>query len=715
MARFDIEEALLCVDGRQASTDGVSPYNQPMVNDATSRDTPAHAIRLAVLTAVLWTAAVAGSLVWNLHSNERQSMDIAYAEATAIRDKDMAFRRWGLKHSGVYVPATEKEPPSPFLAHIPDRDIKTADGRLLTLRAPASMVREMMDEYAEQAGVRGRIVGLRYLNPVNAPDAWEKKQLEAFDRGEKDEVWEVADMDGRPHLRYLQSWHMSDGCVRCHGILGYKVGDMRGATGVNLPLEPYRRRLHELALDLELTHGGIWLIGLFGIGWAGRQGYLRARERRAAVEHIEYLAHHDSLTALANRYSMESRLAQALATARRIDGQLAVMLIDMDRFKNINDTLGHHVGDQLLVEVARRLRAGVRESDIVARIGGDEFVVVLTGMEAAQDAMRVGAKILDALGQPYAVEGQLLHSTPSIGISVFPGDGNDVDTLLKHADTAMYHAKEHGRNNLRFFTADLTAAAAERMELERDLRAALAGGGLALHFQPQVSAETGRITGFEALARWRHPDRGWVPPALFIPIAEESGLIGRLGAWVIERACSELAAWRAAGIRDVRVAVNLSAHQLRSVNFVDEVRSTLQTYALGADDLEIEVTESAAMADPEQAIERLRALRDLGVQIAIDDFGTGYSSLAYLKQLPIHVLKIDRAFVRDIETDPNDAAICAATIALAKSLGLRVIAEGVETAAQRDYLARLGCDCLQGYLFGRPQPAEDCLALLRQA
>ncbi len=686
-----------------------------MVTDVSSRDTPTHAIRLAVLTAILWTAAVAGSLVWNLHSNERHSMAMAYAEVTAIRDKDMAFRRWGLKHSGVYVPATEKEPPSSFLAHIPDRDLTTTDGQLLTLRAPASMVREMMDEYAARVGVRGRIVGLRYLNPVNAPDAWEKVQLEAFDRGEKEEVWEVADLDGKPYLRYLQSWHMTDGCVRCHGVLGYKVGDMRGATGVNLPLEPYRQRLRELTQGLALSHGGIWIIGLFGIGWAGRQGYLRACERLAAVEHIEYLAHHDSLTGLANRYSMESRLAQALATARRIEGQLAVMLIDMDRFKNINDTLGHHVGDKLLIEVARRLRAGVRESDIVARIGGDEFIVVLTGMEAAQDAMHVGAKILESLGQPYAIDGHLLHSTPSIGISVFPGDGGDVDTLLKHADTAMYHAKEHGRNNLRFFTADLTAAAAERMELERDLRAALAGDGLDLHFQPQVSATTGRIIGFEALARWRHPVRGWVPPALFIPIAEESGLIARLGAWVMARACRQLAAWRAAGVREIRVAVNLSAHQLRSPGLVDEVRNILQDHALNADDLEIEVTESAAMADPEQAIEQLRALRTLGVQIAIDDFGTGYSSLAYLKLLPIQVLKIDQAFVRDIETDPNDAAICAATIALAKSLGLCVIAEGVETAAQRDYLARLGCDCLQGYLFGKPMPPEDCLAVLKSA
>jgi diguanylate cyclase (GGDEF)-like protein len=412
---------------------------------------------------------------------------------------------------------------------------------------------------------------------------------------------------------------------------------------------------------------------------------------------------------LSNRFSMENRLEQALATSRREEGQLAILLIDMDRFKNINDTLGHHVGDKLLVEVASRLRASVRESDIVARLGGDEFVIVLTGMDAVQDAMSVGTKILDALGRPYTIEGQLLHSTPSIGISVFPDDGNDVTTLLKHADAAMYHAKEHGRNSLSFFTADLTIAATLRMELERDLRAALAAEKLEVHFQPQMRADTKELRGFEALVRWQHPERGWIPPLQFIHIAEESGLIKPLGAWVMDRACRQLTDWHAAGFNDICMAVNLSAHQLRSADLVGQVSATLQKYALAAKYLEIEVTESAAMANPEQAIQRLCALRDLGVQIAIDDFGTGYSSLSYLKRLPIQVLKIDRAFVSDIEADPNDAAICSATITIAKSLGLMVVAEGVETTAQCDFLTGLGCDYLQGYLFGRPAPADAWL------
>jgi diguanylate cyclase (GGDEF)-like protein len=384
----------------------------------------------------------------------------------------------------------------------------------------------------------------------------------------------------------------------------------------------------------------------------------------------------------------------------------------MDHFKKINDTLGHQVGDKLLIQVARRLEISVRESDIVARLGGDEFIVVLTNLETAQDVISVGAKILDTLGQPYPIDSQILHTTPSIGISMFPEDGGDSETLFKHADTAMYHAKSSGRNQLQFFAAEMTAVATQRMELEHDLRATLADGGLQLHYQPQVDAQSGRICGFEALARWQHPQKGWISPMQFIPIAEESGLIETLGSWVLDQACRQLAEWQTAGIHDIRMAVNLSAHQLRSPTIVDQVSQCLKVHDLPAHALELEVTESVAMSNPELAIEQLRALRKLGVHIAIDDFGTGYSSLAYLKLLPIQTLKLDKSFVRDIETDANDATISKATLALAHSLGLKVVAEGVETVAQRDFLVTHGCDILQGYLFGRPTPADDCRKLI---
>jgi len=437
---------------------------------------------------------------------------------------------------------------------------------------------------------------------------------------------------------------------------------------------------------------------------------------KAAEENIRHLAHHDTLTGLPNRLHLSVALDQAIAEAQRGGRRIALMFIDMDRFKLINDTLGHHVGDLLLIEVAQRLKNCVRQSDIVARLGGDEFVVVLTGLgEDNMVATTVAGKILNQLARPYEIEGHMLHSSPSIGISLFPVDGDDIATLMKNADAAMYHAKEQGRNNAQYFTAELNAAASLRLALERDLRNAFAADQFELHYQPQICTATGMACGVEALVRWRHPERGLVSPLDFVPVAEESGLIEALGAWVLDEACRQLAAWQAAGLEGIAMAVNLSAHQLRSPQLVDLVRTTMARHCIYADALELEITESTAMTDPEHAIGQLRELRALGVRLAIDDFGTGYSSLAYLKNLPIQTLKLDRSFVRDIETDANDAAISAATVALAHSLGLKVVAEGVETEAQRHFLSDIHrCDLLQGYLFGKPEPADACAARLRE-
>jgi diguanylate cyclase (GGDEF)-like protein/PAS domain S-box-containing protein len=430
-------------------------------------------------------------------------------------------------------------------------------------------------------------------------------------------------------------------------------------------------------------------------------------ERKAAEERIDYLAHHDVLTGLPNRFNLESRLDQALLSARRDQKQLAVIFIDLDRFKVINDTLGHHIGDLLLTEVAIRLRRCVRESDIVARLGGDEFVIVLTSIASMADAASVTHKVLHYLVEPYQIDDHTLHSSPSVGISIFPNDGDNAESLMKAADTAMYHAKDHGRNHAQFFTEAMNTEVNERMTLERELRIALREGQFELHYQPQVCTHNHVICGVEALVRWQHPERGLIPPLKFIPIAEETGLIEEIGRWVLDEACRQFAIWRTQGVENVRMAVNLSAHQLRSPNLINAVAEAMQRNNLGQGDLELEVTESVAMADPEHAIQRLKALRDLGVALAIDDFGTGYSSLAYLKLLPIQTLKLDRSFVKDIESDENDAAISAATIALAHSLGLKVVAEGVETEAQSRFLELHNCDFLQGYRYGRPEPAAQ--------
>ncbi|MGB9130600.1 MAG: EAL domain-containing protein [Thiobacillus sp.] len=437
-------------------------------------------------------------------------------------------------------------------------------------------------------------------------------------------------------------------------------------------------------------------------------------ERKANEARIDFLAHHDVLTGLINRYNLENRLDQALLSAHRDRLSVAVMFIDMDRFKTINDTLGHHVGDQLLIEVGRRLRDSVRESDIVSRLGGDEFIVVLTHIKDAMDAAPLADKILRSLRQTYVFDGKEMHSSPSIGIAIYPSDGEDGPTLMKNADTAMYHAKDHGRNNVQYFTPAMNAIASERLGLENDLHQALRYDQLHIYYQPQVTPRDGRCVGIEALARWNHPVLGEISPLKFIPIAEESGLIEALGSWVLDEACRQLSAWRADGIKSLRMAVNLSAQQLRSPGLVQSVDAVLKRHGLKGSDLELEITESVAMENPERAIGQLQALRDLGIQLAIDDFGTGYSSLAYLKRLPIQVLKLDRTFVRDIETDPSDAEISAATLALAHNLGLKVIAEGVETEAQRAYLIQHQCDFMQGYLFSEPLPAEEALNYLRE-
>jgi diguanylate cyclase (GGDEF)-like protein len=443
--------------------------------------------------------------------------------------------------------------------------------------------------------------------------------------------------------------------------------------------------------------------------------FFRAILRRSqAEERMLHMANHDALTRLPNRVNLQGRLEQAMASARRGGRQLAVLFIDLDRFKNINDTLGHAVGDELLKVVAQRLRALLRESDAVARLGGDEFVVVLTDLPtpAASPSAVLATKIIEELGRPYEVLGHVVHSTPSVGIAVFPDDGADGVLLMKNADAAMYHAKAAGRNNFQFFAQAMNDAAVERLELENGLRDAVTRHEFRLHYQPQIDVASNEVVGVEALVRWQHPELGLVPPLKFITLAEETGLIVPIGEWVLGEALRQLAEWRAQGMSRLIMSVNISAHQLSGAGFVDMVLSKLAAHDVPAAALKLEITESVAMQRPEVTVALLRELRQRGVGVAIDDFGTGYSSLSYLKQLPLNCLKLDRSFVRDIETDANDAAICAATISLAHSLGLAVVAEGVETTAQFEFLRSLGCDSVQGYFFSRPLPAPECASFV---
>ncbi len=449
-------------------------------------------------------------------------------------------------------------------------------------------------------------------------------------------------------------------------------------------------------------------------------------ERKQIEDQIRFLAYYDGLTRLPNRVLFMERLNQALSTAQRQGATLAMLFLDLDRFKRINDTLGHKVGDLLLQAVSERLKKCLRStdtiargdplasSDTVARLGGDEFIVTITDIARGEDAAKIARRVMEALNEPFKLEEHEVFVGASIGISLFPHDGKDADTLLKNADSAMYHAKDAGRGTYQFYNKSMNEAALQRLAMENSLRRALERQEFLLHFQPQIDVVTGRIIGAEALVRWRHPELGMVSPGDFIPLAEETGLIMPIGEWVLRSACAQGKAWRDEGFGEMIVAVNLSGRQFRQQPLVHTVDEIVKSTGFDPRCLELEITESILVQSVDDTLTTLKRIRAMGLRVSVDDFGTGYSSLTYLKRFPIDTLKIDQSFTRDIATDAGDAAITAAIIAMSQGLKMAVIAEGVETEEQRDHLLQRGCRLMQGYLFGRPVPADQFRLLLEQ-
>ncbi|HUR83417.1 MAG TPA: EAL domain-containing protein [Thermoanaerobaculia bacterium] len=508
-------------------------------------------------------------------------------------------------------------------------------------------------------------------------------------------------------------------------------------TGANLlafvhpeDLETARRNLraiveHEgmtLSCELRLRHASgewRWIEGTYKNLLFNRAvrsivvNYRDVTERKLAEETLQHLAYRDTLTDLPNRFLFHDRLEQALEHARRRNSGLAVMYVDLDRFKVVNDTLGHTVGDRLLQVVARRLRDVLRGDNTIARLGGDEFAAIVPEISRAEDAGAIGRKLLGALRDPIIVDGHELHVTASAGISLYPSDGLDVETLLKHADAALYRSKDLGRNTVQLFASSMNARYAERLELELSLHRALDHDELELVYQPLCDRESRSVHCFEALVRWNRPGHGVVMPADFIRLAEETRLILPMGDWILRTACAQLQEWRREGLTGFHMAVNLSPHQLAQPQFIHFVHDTLAQFALQPSDLELEITEGAALQNLEWTLSVLDQLRTLGVRIAVDDFGTGQSSLVYLKRLPLTTLKIDREFLRDVQRDAGDAAIFASIVQLGHSLGLYVIAEGIETEGDRMLVEMQRCDGMQGYYFARPMPAAEAGAWLR--
>lgn len=542
----------------------------------------------------------------------------------------------------------------------------------------------------------------------------------------------IGNLDGMVfRCRNDAQWTMefvSDGCL---ALTGYRPEDLVGncALGYNDVILPEdRARVRESTLlpgqlpgryaieyRIRRADGAIRIVGERGTPVLDEHGDVVAyegfiediTERSGYRTHIEQQANYDALTGLANRRLLNDRLSQAILRAERDRSRVAVAFIDLDQFKIINDTFGHELGDNLLRTMAERLTGCVRQSDTVARQGGDEFVLLLTGYQDSEELLGVIQRVHAAIDKPWQSGRREFHVTCSVGVAVYPNDGRNADVLLRNADVAMYKAKSSGRNNFQFFTAELNRMMVERVAIEHRLRNALSRKQLLLQYQPRVDVGNGRVVGAEALLRWRMPRQGVISPARFISVAEETGLIVPIGKWVLQAACQQAMAWQVAGLPPLVMSVNVSPRQFRQDNIVQTIAEALHDSGLPPRYLQIELTEGLAMQDAENHVRMLDEIKALGVQIAIDDFGTGYSSLGYLKRFPVDQLKVDRSFVQDLATDPDDAAIVQAIIVLGHQLGLRIVAEGVENDAQYRFLRSSGCDEMQGYLFGRPMDAAE--------
>ncbi len=663
---------------------------------------------LGVTAIIVLTALVGYSWYWNVANIREENINLALTEARANWKKDAAFRRWVARHGGLYVEPDERTPPNPALAHLPNRDVVTTDGQKLTLMNPAYMMRQMAEEFEQDFGIKGKITGKRQLNPINKPDAWQLKALNMFESGRADEVYEQQMIDGKPYLRYMKAMYMTEGCVKCHGILGFKDGDLRGGVSVSIPLGRYFEAADDTNRGIAFTHLGVWLAGFIAIlafAWL-----LRRQLQRMTDEALR-----DGLTGLPNIRLFNNRLEQSIRKFHRDSEPLfAVCFLDLDRFKNLNDSRGHKVGDKLLIALSRRLNELLRPGDTVARMGGDEFTLLINNISGIDEALGIARRILSSFREPFRLGNDQIYADASIGVCMITERYNKAEDMVRDADIAMYRAKSTGRGRVDVFNPGMHKYALETMQIETDLRSAIEKGHMEVFYQPVVDVVEKRIHGFEALLRWHHPALGDIPPDRFIPVAENSGQIREIGRWVLEQVCMQVREWslQFAPDKPFSISVNLSGVQLAERDVQDAVAEVLKRTRLDSCCLHLEVTETALVGHKEQAREAVSKLRELGVSVSIDDFGKGYCSLAYLQEFEFDTLKIDKDFVQDMAPDGKGLQLVRMLMLLARDLDMKVIAEGVETAEQFSRLSAMKCPYIQGYYFARPLPAAQIKSLL---
>ena len=783
---------------------------------------------------IIWSALNIFSMWWNVQIQKKITMETVTNIARASFNKDQAYRQWATSHGGVYVKPTQKTPPSPWMAHIPERDIETISGEKYTLMNPAYMLREMMQDYSGLYGIKGRIVGIIYLNKNNEADKWEADAIRSFDKGKK-EILELTGRDDKEYLRLMKPMIMNQNCQKCHGHLGFANGSVRGGVSVSVPMENHRSNENKSIKNIFITHLLIWIFGTLAIVIISISAikHLRNREsdleeivissqvfnntldaifitnakaeiirvnqafteltgysedevlgknsrilkstyhdqefykklwenillngstqveiinrnkegelfisiesitsikndngdikyliatlhditaRKNAEDRVVHLAHYDPLTDLPNRVLFQDRFEHALNIAQKSRRKVALAFLDLDGFKKVNDTKGHPFGDKLLKTVAKRIVACIKESDTLSRLGGDEFTIIFEDFKKIEKILPVLKKILNELTKEIIIDEQSVYISASIGISIYPNDGADIHMLTQHADTAMYKAKDEGKNRYSFYEESMTKQAQQRIELETSIQSAIVNGELEAYYQPKVYADDRRVMGMEALVRWISPEKGMIPPDMFIPIAEDMHIVDQIDMYVLNQVCEDMSVWRELGFEDIRVAVNLSGYDIGVENLFENIKEIVESYSINPKNIEFEITETYFVNFNVDNLEVLNELKEYGFSLSIDDFGTGYSSLGNLQKLPIDVLKIDQLFVRTIYEGSDNENLVDTIISLAKSLGLKTIAEGVETECQLDYLRARECDYIQGYFEAKPMPRDEFINYLK--